>query len=257
MVRSLAVLASLAIAVAAGSHPKPEWLSLFDGKSLDGWVPKIKGHKVGENFANTFRVENGVIKVAYDGYGGKFDSRFGHLFYRSPFSNYILRLEYRFVGDQLPDGPGWAWRNSGIMIHGQDPATMRLDQDFPVSSEVQLLGGPETGDRTTGNVCTPGTNIVIDGKLVTRHCTDSTSATYRGDRWVKAEVEVHGSGKVIHRIEGKEVLTYEQIQYDENDADAKALIKGTDKLISKGTISLQSESHPVEFRNIEIKVLDR
>lgn len=244
-------LLALAVLLAPGQL-EPAWERLFNGHDLSGWTPKITHHPAGENFANTFRVEGGVLKVSYDGYGGKFDGRFGHLFYKTPFSNYKLRLEYRFVGNQIEGGPGWAFRNSGIMIHGQDPATMRLDQDFPVSSEVQLLGGSDTGERTTGNVCTPGTNIVMDGQLVTRHCTDSQSPTFRGDAWVKCEVEVHGYGLVIHRIDGKEVLRYEQIQYDPNDADGKALIHEGKLRIDGGTISLQSESHPMEFRNIEI-----
>ena len=248
------VLVALAVLLAP-AQIEQGWVSLFNGKDLEGWVPKIKGHPAGENFGNTFRVENGVIKVSYDGYGGKFQDRFGHLFYKTPFSNYKLRLEYRFLGTQLPDGPGWAFRNSGIMIHGQAPETMGLDQDFPVSSEVQLLGGAETGERSTGNVCTPGTNMVMDGKLVPRHCTDSSAATYRGDQWVSCEVEAHGNGLIIHRINGKEVLRYEKVQYDPNDKDAKPLIKDGHLMIDGGSISLQSESHPVEFRKIEIMQL--
>lgn len=248
----------LALAVLLAPGPLEQgWERLFNGHDLSGWTPKITHHPAGENFANTFRVEGGVLKVSYDGYGGKFDGRFGHLFYKTPYSNYKLRLEYRFVGNQIEGGPGWAFRNSGIMIHGQDPATMRLDQDFPVSCEVQLLGGSDTGERTTGNVCTPGTNIVMDGQLITRHCTDSQSATFRGDAWVKCEVEVHGYGLVIHRIDGKEVLRYEQIQYDPTDPDAKTLIREGKLRIDGGTISLQSESHPVEFRNIEIMRLEK
>ncbi len=245
-----------ALLVSALASPSQEgWTSLFDGKSLEGWSAKIKGHAFGDNFANTFRVRDGSIVVDYDGYGGKFDNRFGHLFYKSPFSSYILRLDYRFVGKQLPDGPGWAYKNSGIMIHCQDPASIGKDQDFPVSAEVQLLGGDEGAERHTGNLCTPGTNVVMKGELVTRHCTDSTSATFRGEVWVHAEVEVHGSGKVIHRIDGKDVIDYEQIQLDPNDVDGRKLIVGDKKLIASGWISLQSESHPVEFKNIAIKKL--
>lgn len=242
-------------AVLAMPRQEVAWTSLFNGRNLDGWTAKVKGYGLGDNFANTFRVRNGAIVVDYSGYGGKFDSRFGHLFYRAPFSKYVLRLQYRFVGAQLPDGPGWAYKNSGVMIHSQSPASMRRDQDFPVSSEVQLLGGDEGSERHTGNLCTPGTNVVIGGELVTRHCTDSTSPTYRGDVWVNLEIEAHGNGLVVHRIDGKEVIRYEQIQFDPNDADARRLMKGTDVKIDGGWISLQSESHPVEFRKIEIKPL--
>ena len=165
-------------------------------------------------------------------------------------------MEYRFIGDQAKGGPGWAYRNSGIMLHCQDPKTMTKDQDFPVSIEVQLLGGDGKHERTTSNLCTPGTNVVLNGKLFTPHCTSSTSKTYHGDQWVTAEVEVHGNRLIRHLLEGKEVLSYTQPQWDERDAHAKALAEKHGLMISEGSISLQSESHPVEFRKVEILVLD-
>lgn len=233
------------------------WQPLFNGKDLTGWTPKIKGYDFGENFANTFRVENGVICVRYDGYNGRFDNRFGHLFYETPFTNYIVRVEYRFVGEQLPDGPGWALRNSGIMLHCQPPVTMGKNQDFPVCLEVQLLGGDGTNRRSTGNLCTPGTHVVMGGKLVTQHCINSRSKTYHGEQWVAAEIEVRGNGKIIHRINGETVLEYEKLQLDLNDGDAQKYLKaGATPTVSGGYISLQSESHPCEFRKVEIRRLD-
>ena len=231
-----------------------DWIQLFNGKDLTGWKVKITGCELGDNYANTFRVEDGTLKVAYDGYD-KFDGRFGHLFYEEPFSSYVLRLEYRFVGEQVPGGPGWAFRNSGIMIHGQSPESMEKDQDFPVSVEVQLLGGGGSGERPTGNVCTPGTHIVMDGKLVTRHCNSSRSKTYHGDQWVTIEVEVRDTG-IKHIVEGETVMEYTRPQLDEKDADARKLIKDNDKLLHGGSISLQAESHPVEFRSVELRKLD-
>uniref|UniRef100_A0A7C4LNC5 DUF1080 domain-containing protein n=1 Tax=Schlesneria paludicola TaxID=360056 RepID=A0A7C4LNC5_9PLAN len=252
MLRSVMVLLPWMLTWADPSHAD-DWIPLFNGRDLDGWTPKIKGYPLGENFGNTFRVENGVLKVAYDQYD-RFDNRFGHLFYRESFSHYRLRVEYRFVGEQCPGGPGWAVRNSGVMIHGEDPRLMGLDQDFPASIEVQLLGGTGTGERTTANLCTPGTNVVMDGQLITRHCTSSRSKTYHGDQWVTVEIEVHGSRMIRHLIDGQPVLAYEQPQYDERDAHARELIRRQNGrlLIDKGTISLQSESHPIEFRKVEL-----
>ncbi len=232
-----------------------EWISLFNGKDLTGWTPKITGYPAGENFANTFRVDDGAIKVAYDGYDN-FDGRFGHLFYKKSYGHYMLRVEYRFTGEQIAGGPGWAYRNSGIMVHGQSPESMTLDQDFPVSIEVQLLGGNGKDARTTGNLCTPGTNVVINDELITRHCTNSSSKTYHGDQWVTAVVEVRGDEVIRHYINDDLVLEYNQPQLDPNDDDAKRLIKGEELLLRSGTISLQSESHPVEFRKVEIMILD-
>ncbi|MBN2315259.1 MAG: DUF1080 domain-containing protein [Sedimentisphaerales bacterium] len=232
------------------------WISLFNGKNLDGWTPKITGYDLGDNFGNTFRVEDGVLKVCYDQYD-TFGGKFGHIFYKEKFSHYRLRLEYRFVGEQAPKGPGWALRNNGIMIHCQSPESMAKNQNFPVSIEVQLLGGNGKDKRSTGNLCTPGTHVVMNDQLVTQHCTSSRSKTYHGDQWVKAEVEVHGDGLIKHIINGEVVLEYERPQYDEKDADARKLIKGDTMMISEGYISLQAESHPTEFRKIEILPLDQ
>jgi hypothetical protein len=240
-----------------GHAAEGEWTPLFNGRNLDGWIPKITGYAVGENFGNTFRVEDGLLKVRYDAYGGRFQGRFGHLFYRKPFRHYRLRVEYRFVGRQVPGGPGWAWRNSGIMIHGQSPESMGRRQKFPVSIEVQLLGGRPAGTRTTANLCTPGTHVVMNGKLHTPHCTNSKSKTYRGDQWVTVEVEVHGNRVIKHLIDGQVVLSYEQPQLDPGDPDAKKLLAaGAPLMLEGGTISLQSESHPCDFRKVEIMVLD-
>jgi hypothetical protein len=164
-------------------------------------------------------------------------------------------VEYRFVGEQARGGPDWAVRNSGVMIHGESPETMSKDQDFPASIEVQLLGGNGTDPRTTANLCTPGTNVVMDGELITRHCTSSRSGTYHGDRWVTVEIRVHGSRQIEHVIDGKVVLSYTDPQLDERDAHARELAQKNGKLLTGGTISLQSESHPVEFRKVELMVL--
>ena len=254
LLASLVLVPALAAAQApAGGPDQKEWVALFDGKSLDGWVPKITGYDAGVNFGNTFRVENGVLKVAYDQYD-TFGNRFGHLFYKTPFSHYVLAVEYRFVGEQAKDGPDWAFRNSGAMIHGQPVETMQKDQDFPICIEVQFLGGRGDGKpRSTANLCTPGTNVVMNGKLEATHCVNSTSKTFDGDQWVRAEVEVHGDGAIVHRVNGETVLSYEKPQYGGgNVAKHDPAVKKDGQLIPGGTISLQAESHPVEFRKVEL-----
>jgi hypothetical protein len=236
--------------------PEEQWTPLFNGKDLTGWIPKIRLHPLGDNYNNTFRVEDGLLKVRYDGYG-HFNQQFGHLFYQQPYSKYKLRIVYRFVGDQCTGGPKWAIRNSGLMLHCQDPATMGLEQKYPVSLEGQLLGGDGKNKRTTGNLCTPGTNVVMDGKLHTTHCKNSASGTFHGDQWVRMEVEVHGSQLIRHFINGALVMSYSEPQYDPGDVDAKLLADQAGKLlIDQGFISLQSESHPIDFRKIEILVLE-
>jgi len=226
------------------------WISLFNGKDLNDWTVKITKHELGENYAHTFRVANGVMKVAYDGYKS-FDQQYGHIFYKQPFSYYLLKIEYRFVGEQAKDGEGWALRNSGAMLHSQDPKTMRKDQDFPISIEGQLLGGDGKQERHTSNVCTPGTTIEINHQLFTPHCLDSESKTYAGDQWVTAEFLVLGDSMIKHIVNQDTVLVYSKPKIGGGNVanyDPKIKIDGT--ALTGGYIALQSESHPIEFRKV-------
>ena len=227
-----------------------ESVSLFNGENLDGWTIKITGYPLNENYKNTFRVEDGKMIVSYDNYE-VFKGEFGHIFYNEKLSSYKLRLKYRFTGEQVPGGPGWGFRNSGVMLHGQSPESMLTDQNFPVSVEAQFLGGDGLTERTTLNLCTPGTNVIIGGELITRHCVSSSSKTFHGDVWVSAELVVYADSIIHHIVEGDTVISYCKPQIDGSDLpDGFPLPDGT--LLDAGYISLQAESHPVEFKDIEI-----
>ncbi len=246
------ILGTAGCAAEQKNTTEAKWISLFNGKDLKGWTPKFTGSDLGVNYRDTFRVVDGLLTVSYDQWD-KFNGEFGHLFYKDSFSHYRLRAEYRFIGQQIPDGPGWAFRNNGLMLHCQPPATIGKDQQFPVSIEVQLLGGADTGERSTANLCTPGTNVVMNGQLVTQHCNNSKSKTYRGDQWVTVELEVHGDRLIRHIIDGQVVLEYTEPQLDENDADAQKRLKaGAPLLLGEGYISIQAETAPTQFRKIEL-----
>jgi hypothetical protein len=240
----------------AQSSVDENWIQLFNGKDLDDWQIKFTGYELGYNLNNTFRVENGLLRVRYDDWD-EWDGQFGHIFYNGEFSHYRLRVEYRFVDEQVKGGPGWAFRNNGLMLHGQSAGSMEVDQDFPVSIEVQLLGGNGTDERSTMNLCTPGTNVVMDGVLVEQHCINSGSKTFHGDQWVSVEVEVRGGEIIRHFVVGEEVLSYEKPQLDPREQYYdKLLAEYGDSIITGGTISLQAESHPTDFRKIELLILE-
>ncbi len=234
------ILLALVALTSCKQQPAENWVSIFNGENLDGWDIKFSGFALNENYLNTFRVEDGKLVVSYDNYEG-FNNEFGHIYYNQPFSSYKLRLEYRFVGDQVPGGAGWAFRNNGVMFHSQSAQSMELNQDFPVSIEAQLLGGDGVNERTTGNVCTPGTTVAIDGIQRFEHCITSNSPTYHGDQWVKFELVVFADSLVHHIIQGDTVFTYGNLRLEDSDLP-----------LSRGYIALQAESHPTEFRNIEI-----
>jgi len=220
-----------------------DWVELFNGENLDGWDFKITGFELNENYNNTFRVEDGLMKVRYDEYD-QFDGQFGHIFYEEPFSYYRLKVEYRFVGEQAPDGPGWAFMNNGIMFHSQSAESMELDQDFPDSIEFQLLGGDGDEDRPNGNICTPGTHVVVDGELVTDHCIDADGPTHHGDQWVTAELVAHGSEKIQHIFNDEIVIEYSRPQLESGQR------------ISGGYFALQAESHPTDIRSVQVLNLE-
>lgn len=234
-----------------------KWESLFNGRNLDGWTAKFAQSNSGTNVLDTFRAEDGVLSVDYSNWTS-FEGQFGHLVSERRFSRYILTLEYRFVGQQVPAPPTMAWaiRNNGVMLHSQSAQSMGRDQAFPVSIEAQLLGAENPVAQTTGNLCTPGTHVVIKGRLETEHCIYSNSRPFSKDQWITAEFEVLGSDRIRHFINGELVMEYQQPQYDPNSAEAVALQNGGSVLISDGHIALQAESHSTEFRNIRIHVLD-
>jgi hypothetical protein len=254
----LAFLASLACASAADAPATARrWVPLFNGTNLDGWTVKIAGHPLGVNFADTFRVEDGMIKVAYDKYD-KFGRQFGHLYSNVAYSHYILRMEYRFTGKMMPDAPNYVNLNSGVMIHAQSPQSMELNQGFPASLEVQFLADEGKGRRSTANVCTPGTNLEMGGKLITQHIVKSTAPTFPAEEWVRIEAEVLGNAEVIYRVNGTEVLRYQRPQLDPADPTGAELLKaGASKFIGFGHIALQAEGQPVWFRNIELMSLEQ
>jgi hypothetical protein len=230
------------------------WISIFNGKNLDGWIPKVTGYKAGENPLNLFRIENGILRVDYDDYD-RFNGRFGHLFYKEKLSSYILRIEYRFVGELLPDAPSYCYRNSGVMIHSQPAGSMEISQNWPVSLEAQLLGSTDSVKQKTANICTPGTLVSYKGLPSSEHCISSDSKYYYDGQWVTLDIIVHGSKAVYHVIEGDTVLAY-------SDPKIGGYLLPKNYPVSEGTlledgyIALQAEGQNIDFRKVELKILD-
>lgn len=253
-------LAILALSGCSSIQPgnKAGWTNLFNGRDIKDWNVKINHHELGDNFANTFRVEDGMIKIRYDQYGA-FNDQFGHLYYKKPFSHYRLLVEYRITGEWKADAPSYTISNSGIMFHSQDPKTMLKDQDWPISIEFQLLAGLEDGKpRPTGNMCSPGTDVIYQGKIDSRHCIESTSKTYKKEEWVTAELIVLGDSLITHLINGDTVLQYAKPQIGGGVVNNfNPAVKLDGKLLKEGFIALQSEGQPVDFRKVAIMELKK
>ena len=229
------------------------WVKLFNGTDINDWIVKVHHHDVGVNFGNTFRVEDGMIKVRYDQYDD-FNDQFSHLYYKKAFSHFHLKLEYRFVGELQKGAPEYTLLNSGVMFHSQEPKSILKEQNWPISVEMQFLAGLGDGNpRPTGNMCSPGTEIVYDGKQYDGHCLNSSSKTFDKDEWVRAELIVLGDSLISHLINGDTVLQYSRPKM------GGGVVQGYDsaiwqvgKALRSGYIALQSEGQPIDFRNIEI-----
>jgi hypothetical protein len=254
----------LSLYIPAYSQSSKDWTALFNGKNLDGWEIKIAGCPLGDNYKNTFRAEDGMLRVAYDQYDA-FDDHFGHLFFQKPFSYYLLSFQYRFTGSPAKGGPDWGIKSGGVLIHAQSAKSMTLHQDYPFSLEVQLLGGTGAGKRHTANACTNGVRVQMNGQLSVAHCVPSASKTYDGDEWVQVTVMVLGDSIIKHIVDSDTVITYEKPQIGagmvnkELHVDSTALRYWTSmegKSLDNGYIAIQAKSQPVDFKNIELLNLE-
>ncbi len=231
---------------------KEEWIALFDGHNMDDWTPKFAGHELGVNYKDRFVLRDSLLSVRYTEQD-TFKGNFGHLYYKDKFSHYRLRAKYRFVGEQQAGGPGWAFRNNGLMLHCQDPKSLGLEQDFPISLEMQLLGGDGTNDRNNANLCTPGTNVVMNDSLFTPHCVNSISKTYHGDQWVEVEALVLGDSLLQHLIDDRVVMEYKKPTMGGGEISGyQESAYQVGQTISDGYISIQAETHPIDFKSIEL-----
>ncbi len=265
MIYKALMIASLGFLSACAPTPAPKepltapagnWVSLFNGKDLSDWTAKVAGEPLGENYRNTFRVEDGLLKISYQQYD-KFDGKFGGLYFKKKFAHYWLRAEYRFVGSLTSGAPSWAYKNSGVYLHAQPPESIGKDQIFPVSVEFDLVGGHRFGNHPTGDVCQNGTHVLIGGAPLSGYCSKLSDVNIPGEEWTSILAEVDGGKRVRQAVNGGIIVAYTDITLDDANVDAQRLIAGgADKNVTSGYIGVQSNGHPVEFRRIDILPLE-
>ena len=230
-----------------------DWIQLFDGKSLDGWVPKITGYPLEKTTPTPSASSTAPCRRRPTGPRRREQIRPSFL----PTSEVLLLhrrrrvpLHRRAGGRRSRLGHSQQWPDVAQPVAAIDVE----GPGFPISVEVQLLGGlPNGKPQSTANMCSPGTQVFIDGTMVKGHCLDSKSQTYAGDQWVRVEVAVRGGERLIHKVEGQTVLEYEKPTIgggEVNKFDPAVKVDGT--LLTDGYIEIQGESHPTEFRKIEV-----
>ncbi|HEY9489744.1 MAG TPA: DUF1080 domain-containing protein, partial [Chryseosolibacter sp.] len=142
-----------------------------------------------------------------------------------------------------------------VKIHHHD-AGVNFVNTFRAEGGLVLAGLGDGKSRPTGNMCSPGTEIVYNGQIYDGHCLNSSSRTFDKDKWVKAELIVHGDSAITHIIEGDTVLQYSK------PTIGGGVVQGYDSTLwhpgrplKSGFIALQSEGQPIDFRNIQLKIL--
>lgn len=222
------------------------WVKIFNGQDLTGWSPLIHKSAYKQDPYNTFRADpvNHVIKVTYEDYPNGFEDRCGLLYYDKLLTNYRVRVTYRFLEPQAPGPVSWGKNNTGLMIFGIDPAKVTGDPEFPPLIEIQLLGANSTGGNTTPNMCVPGGMTM---KKSTAECGNNHTgvAPPPAAEWVTVEAEVHVKGDTkVFQYPNKTtpVITMSGPVYQGKD-------------VVNGYLSLQSESQPLEYKDIELMEL--
>ena len=133
------------------------------------------------------------------------------------------------------------------MFHAQSPESILVEQDFPISLEAQFLGGNGIDERPTANLCTPGTHVHMERELVEQHCITAAAPTV---------LLVLGDSLIVHIMDGDTVLEYSRPVIGGGVVDGfDETVKEDGRPLTGGYIALQSESHPVQFRQVLLRRL--
>ena len=97
----------------------------------------------------------------------------------------------------------------------------------------------------------------MNDTLITEGFVGAKGKTFHGDEWITVETEVLGNKVIKYMVNGVKVIEFNNPQLDEENENAQKLIKDGNKMLHEGDIALQAESHPVEFRKIEILDLNK
>ncbi len=284
-------LAAALTTVFAGPNDS-NWIQMLrkGDTKLSDWTPKIQGHAAGENPYNSFsygETSDGQPRlIVTDTVSNTSSYGYGHLFYKTAYSDYIVRAKYHFpTKESFAGGAGsWTIQNNGLMLHCQSAASMDKGQDYPKSIENQLIGYWSYGDgsppnTTTSNLCLVNTSVNYHGQWYSdgtgHHCTqskfhslaydssttpakgaNSTNATWPGkDIWEYAMDRVIDSTSMTFYMRSRpdtawdSVLGVTQIRLGLTNTSSGP---GSTTALGSGYISIQMEGTSTEFASIEV-----
>ena len=237
---------------AAPSEPvrpnSSEWISLFNGKNLDGWTTFLSSEGRNRDPQGVFKAENGMLHILDVPNRGQRQA-FGYLATNRSYGDYHLRFQYRW-GDKRFVPRDRAKRDSGVVYHIQGS-----DRVWPKSVELQVQEG-DTGDFWLLGGVTMETTVASTGGDPKRYREGGVPYTTRAgsyvrvakDRtrdsrsgWNTVELIVRGDS-AVHIVNGEVVNRGEHL-------------RSSGKPLTAGRIAFQAEGAEVYYRNIELKPL--
>jgi len=219
---------------AAESQPAEEWISLFDGKTLDGWK-RYNADEIGPLWS----VEDGAIMCDGTGHGEGSPENGGSLITIDTFGNFDLELEWKIS----------AGGNSGILYHVVEKP--EYSHAYVTGPEYQVCDDSIMPDSAEYANKRAGSNYDM-------YAAPSNKKLNPVGEWNTARI-IYNDGKVQQWLNGEKV-----VEFDENSADFQERFNKSKwasgdypywNTYKAGSIGLQDHGAKVWYRNIRIKRL--
>ncbi len=211
------------LSVMVNTCNKAKEVELFNGKDLSGWHVDVPEMDTNATAINPFIIRNNLLV--------SLGTPQGHLITDKEFSNYRLRVEYRFAGK-----PG----NCGVLVNASTPRA--LYKMFPKSIECQMQHGD------AGDFWCIVEDIKVDDMESRRGPKDEWGITEGKERRIKnltdsSEKPLGEWNTMIIECVGSSIKVWE---------NGDLVNSGYDCTANHGKIALQAEGSEVEFRKVEL-----
>ncbi len=223
---ALASIFALSLSNTSVMAQKGKWVTLFDGKNLDGW------HSWKESTVlPQWKIEDGAVVLAEKGAKDLVTDK--------EYGDFILELEWK-----ISEGG-----NSGIIFHVLEEP--KYGAPYSTGPEIQILDDERHSDSKAGKNGNHKAGSLYD--LIP--ASDFTVVKPAG-QWNKAKIVIK-KGKGESWLNGKKIVSFPTVgpEWEKLVADSKFKKWDGFGVPQKGKIALQDHGNKVSFRNIRIKEL--
>jgi len=233
----VAMMVSSSSASAKESSKKDGFVSIFDGKTFNGW----RGYNR-TDMPTAWTIEDGAMKINGSGKGEAGAKDGGDIIFDKKYKNFELTFEWKVAKGS----------NSGVFYLAKE---VKGEPIYKSSPEYQILDNANHPDAKLGN----------NGNRKSASLYDLIPAVPQNSKpfgeWNTGKILVY-KGTVVHSQNGKNVLEYHLWTSDWKSMVENSKFKGWEDFINaggenqEGFIGLQDHGDDVWYRNIKIKVLE-